>query len=493
LNIKRNEVSVEVPNRQGASLLDLIRSSGLPFAAPCAGKGICGKCKVLVQGEEDTWTAQACKTPAESIVSVELEGSAATLDLKLLHELVPENHYGIAIDLGTSTLEAELVNLDTGVTIATAASMNPQAIYGSDVISRIEAAQAGHLLQLQKLALDALFDMVSQLCAQACLPISSLKDITLAGNTVMQHLACGLQPATIGSYPYQPISRFGVYHRPWQNMPPVWLAPCISGYVGGDVVAGMLSNQKHPSLLIDLGTNGEIALQTHKGSWAAATAAGPVFEGMNISSGMVALPGAVKSAWYNEETDILDLEVVGGGEAQGICGSGLVDIVALMLSHGLVDESGKLLRASESTSPLASRVVLHKGEPAFKLLTHADVVLTQGDIRNLQLAKAAIAAGVEAVLEAAGLTPQDLSSVALAGSLGLHINPRHAAILGLIPPALLGITTSIGNSSLAGARLALLDPQAREHMQMLAQQTQYIELSTNELFTARYLENMGFA
>ena len=476
--VTNGEISVELEDVEGSTLLDAIRKAGLPFAAPCAGKGTCGKCNVTVQDKSGVFTVRACATPAEGVLHVKISGAASLTSLDLFREAVTGNEHGVAIDLGSSTLDVVLVDLTTGTTIAEAGRMNPQIIYGSDVISRIEAAEAGHLGDLQQLILDALHDMILQLCSLVTLSPRSLSSITLAGNTIMLHLACSLSPAGIGIYPYQPLSFFGEHMELWTDLPPVWLAPCISGYVGGDVVAGMLAEQQQPSLLIDLGTNGEIALQTGKGSIAAATAAGPVFEGMNILYGMAALPGAIKSASYDEVTDQFSVEVIGGGEAKGICGSGLIDIIAFMLLHGLIDESGRLLSVNQ--------------KDRFFVLSNSEVVITQKDIRNLQLAKAAIAAGIEVVLDAAGLTPDDLASVAIAGGFGLHINKEHAAALGLIPHSLLSKTTSIGNSSLAGARAALLNAEARDLVVKLARETEYIELSTDTRFTEPFINNMSF-
>ena len=481
MKIQCGDTFVELEVARGASLLDAVRAAGLPFAAPCAGKGTCGKCEVIVTDKSGVFAAQACKTPADGVLSIEIPDTAALVSLELFEPAAPKHAHGVAIDLGSSTLDAQLIDLETGKIVAKAGRMNPQIIYGVDVISRIEAAKAGHLPRLQQLILDALHAMIMQLCDAAALPPKRLSAITLAGNTIMQHLAAGLSPAGIGAYPYQPQSYFGEPVPLWADLPPAWLAPCISGYVGGDIVAGMLDNLlsacPRPSLLIDLGTNGEIALQTDTRAIAVSTAAGPVFEGMNIQCGMAALPGAIKSVSLGEVQGQLCVETVGGGDPKGICASGLIDIVALMLSQGLIDKTGRLCVTGDGES--------------VSLGTH-EIVITQKDIRNLQLAKAAIAAGIQVVLDAAGLAPTDIASLCIAGGFGLHINNQNAAALGLIPQALLGKTASIGNSSLAGAQRALLDPEIRAAMVKLARETEYIELSTNQNFTELFVDNMGF-
>lgn len=496
MNIQCGERLVEVEVAEGAAgatLLDVIREAELPLVAPCGGKGTCAKCEVLVKDENGLRRVLACKTEAAAIQCVVLSDATATLDVELLGAAQMDAPHGIAIDLGTTTLAAELVDLLSGAIVARVGLMNPQGIFGADVISRIEACEAGHLPTMQKLIVKALRQCVDSLCVQASFPITGLASITLAGNTIMQHIATGLSPVSIGIAPYKPLSYFGEHITLWKDLPPVWFAPCISGYVGGDMVAGMLvSREAFPALLVDLGTNGELALQIGAQSVSAATAAGPVFEGMNVRFGMPALPGAVRRVFYDPDADTLCVDVIGAAPAKGICGSGLVDAVALMLFNNLIDESGRLLRAEESSSPLASRIVAFEDAPAFKLLDDAEVLVTQRDIRNLQLAKAAIAAGIEIVLDTADLELADIASLSIAGGFGQHIDQDYAAALGLIPPSLLSRAESIGNSSLDGARIALLNPEARAFMKSVARTNHYIELSTDTRFSSRFIENMGF-
>jgi uncharacterized 2Fe-2S/4Fe-4S cluster protein (DUF4445 family) len=492
VKIQYGEQALEAEVAEGVTLLEVIRDAGLPFSAPCGGKGSCGKCEVLAQDDGGTRKVLACRTAAAGVQQIAVTDATAGFDLELLHHAVDGHEFGVAIDLGTTTIAAELVDLQTGDSIARMGHMNPQSVYGADVISRIEAAQTGQLETMNRLIVDALGTMITQLCTKASVASTSLRRITLAGNTIMEHLAAGLSPESIGVYPYKPLDLFGRTIPLWNGLPPVWFAPCISGYVGGDVVAGMLSKQPLPTLLIDLGTNGEIALQTRELSVAAATAAGPVFEGMNVRYGMPALPGAIKRVRYDEVSDELFVETIGGMRPLGICGSGLVDLLAILLLHDLVDESGRLLTADESSSPLASRLLSFEDEPAFKLLAASDIVVTQKDIRNLQLAKAAIAAGIETVLDTADLARTQLASLAIGGGFGQHIDKDHAAVVGLIPAALLHKAVFIGNSSLNGMRKALLNPALRQRMISLAQTTRYVELSTDTRFSESFIENMGF-
>lgn len=476
----------------GATVLNAIQAAGLAFPAPCGGKGTCGKCEVLLRNNQGAQLVLACKTPAVSGMQLEIDPASAHISLEPLNKLNRESSFGVAIDLGTTTLAAELVDLQSKESVVRIACMNPQLIFGADVISRIEAADSGKLPEMTSLITDTLYDLMRRLCKEVLLELSDLDRIILAGNTIMEHLAAGLSPVSIGVAPFLPLAYFGEYLELWSDLPPVWFAPCVSGYVGGDMVSGMLCEQDFPSLLIDLGTNGELALQTKEGSVSAATAAGPVFEGMNIRFGMPALPGAISQIAYDPAHDKLQARVIGGAKARGFCGSGLVDLAALMLSEGLIDESGRLLTQEESSSPLASRLREFEGAPAFKPLDDFELVVTQKDIRNLQLAKAALAAGIEIVLDTAELTFADLNSVAVAGGFGQHMNMEKAGILGLVPKPLLHKACSVGNSSLCGARKMLLDANTRDHATRLAQKSEYVELSTDHRFSGRFIEHMGF-
>lgn len=477
---------------QGASLLDAIRLADLPFAAPCGGKGTCGKCKVYLENDNCSEFVLACQTQAEEGMSIKVNDASSALDVELLHPAADNSEFGIAIDLGSTTLAAELVDLKSHSIIARAGCMNPQSIFGADVISRIEAANTGHLDEMHSLIVNGLYRLISTLCKKAAVPLSSIVDIVLAGNTIMEHIAAGLSPVSIGIAPYTPLSHFGEPVTLWEDLPPVWFTPCISGYVGGDIVAGMLSGSTLPYLLIDLGTNGELALLTNEIMVSAATAAGPVFEGMNVRCGMPALPGAISDASYDDATDVISVEVLGNAEIRGICGSGLIDLIAIILSHELIDETGRLLWPDEIDSPLGTRIVTVDDAPAFKPLEYSDVVITQKDIRNLQLAKAAIAAGIEILLDEASVSLDDLASLGIAGGFGQHMDNTYAAMIGIIPAATLDRSASIGNSSLDGARKILLDQEVRQQVLTMARDTRYIELSVDNRFSGRFVENMGF-
>lgn len=478
--------------KQGATLLDAICLAELSFSAPCGGKGTCNKCAVLLTDSLGTREVLACKTKVSQDANIEIPDTVISIDGASLHPTSNTQRHGVALDLGTTTLAAELVNLDTDTVVACAGCLNPQLVYGADVVSRIEAASTGQLASMHRTVSQKLQNLIHELCALSGVALSRIERVVLVGNTVMEHIAAGISPQSIGVAPYEPQTLFGDYLTLSDELPPVWFAPCVSGYVGGDVVAGMLMQELSPSLLVDLGTNGELALCTQQTSYAAATAAGPVFEGMNIRYGMPALPGALRVARYNEHTDEFTVDIIGGGTAEGICGSGLIDIAALLLTHGLVDETGRLLLATECDSPLASRLITHEGMPAFKPLPDAPLVVTQEDIRNLQLAKSALATGIEVLLDTAGLELASVANLTITGSFGQHINKEHAANLGLIPAALLPKTSSFDNSALLGARKVLVDESQKLHMLELARTTQVMELNADSRFSDWFIDNLQF-
>ena len=395
---------------------------------------------------------------------------------------------GVAVDVGTTTVVARLYDLTTGACLAAASRPNPQAQFGADVISRIAAARAGHLDELTALIRNTVSGMTDDLLAAAgCTPAAGTGAVTftyLCGNTVMEHLFAGVDPTPIGLAPFTP-----PYTRDYPcETAALALAPCVAGYVGGDVVADLLAldmprtpASQGPVLLLDLGTNGEIALGDERGIFACATAAGPVFEGAQIECGMPAYEGAICGVSRDAAGNLI-IETVGdvpAARASGICGSGLVDALALMLEEGVIDERG---RWADRTLPADQR--------RFALTSR--VYVSQKDVRAFQLAKAAIAAGTQVLLNAAGIAPADVARVFIAGGLGSHLNLTSAARTGLIPPGLLARTEAVGNTAIEGAALALVNPAARAALGDISAGCTYIELSGNGDFDARYVQAMNF-
>jgi uncharacterized 2Fe-2S/4Fe-4S cluster protein (DUF4445 family) len=454
---------------------------------------------VLLRDENGLGYRLACRTQVRDGMTVEMGASKAMLieergkTVRLPHD-EDASGLGIAVDVGTTTLAARLFDRATGVALKAAAQVNPQVVFGADVISRIDVSSAGRLQDLHDALWRALDELIARLCSAANVSADDITSVLLAGNTVMEHIAAGLAPDSIGLSPYTPLSLFGEERALPACKSPVYLAPCIAGYVGGDITAGMLAvgmdTATAPMLLIDLGTNGEIALGSQAGTHCCATAAGPVFEGANIRFGMPALTGAI-SAVIDDESDF-HLEVIGGGTPVGICGTGLVDLVAFLLRHGIVDRAGVLLAAEKVSPSCAGRIGTEDGQTVFYLTDDRTVYLTQADVRNLQLGKAAIAAGIEVLLEQSGIALGDISRLCLAGGFGRRLNLFNAATIGLIPRQLLSKAQAVGNTSIEGATAALLSQEARTQLEHLATTSTYTELSCDPSFNTLFMNAIAF-
>ena len=334
--------------------------------------------------------------------------------------------------------------------------------------------------------------MKAKLCATAKVPQDEVVRATIAGNTVMQHIAVGLPPDTIGYNPFIPLSLFGDVHE-IDGLGPCYFTRCIAGYVGGDITAGMLACELDTGgtrLFLDLGTNGEMALAADGRIKCCATAAGPVFEGANVHFGMPASPGAIsKVAWENGAVAI---GVVGDVAPIGICGTGIVDAVAMMVRLGVVDETGYLLGADELDEPLASLVGREDDHNVFYLVPDRSIYITQTDVRSLQLAKAAVCAGILTMVEAAGIQVSDIGKLEIAGGFGAYLNLESAAAIGLFPKELLSCASSVGNTSGEGATALLVSSAAQQREDEIVEKCDYLELSTSSEFNDFYVEMMEF-
>lgn len=503
IRIQIGQDTLEVPVKAGCTLLDMLREQkGVSFSAPCGGKGKCGKCTVQLG---DGRTVLACQTPAEDGMTVlvpqqhkqhvMLQGASA--------KVKPDEGlegYGIACDIGTTTVVCHLMDLKRGIRLATAGEGNRQQVFGADVISRIRAAEEDHLEELAGLIRGQLSDMIQAVCQQAGIQPGEIRSMAVAANTTMCHLLTGLDPSGIGRAPFVPKSNFGtevpskVLNLPFDG--PVYIAPAVSGYVGGDItsdlVAVEIQRKQKPVLLIDVGTNGEMVLGCGDKLLCCSTAAGPAFEGAQIRFGMTAKAGAIHSVEYRDGQVVCS--VLGDGEAVGICGSGLIDAIAVMLDLGALDETGRILDPEEDDDiPDAALPWLFLDEnedPAFRLTEQ--VWVTQSDVRKVQLGKGAIAAGEQVLINAYGVRYDEIGTLYLAGGFGSYIRPASAARIGMIPQELLPVTAAAGNTAAEGACMALLSAQVRSELEKLHTQMQYIELSGKEEFNQAYMEAMMF-
>ncbi len=551
-------------------LVEAAGRAGLIIQTPCGGNGTCGKCAVRVTSGacapsaacRDFFTETklrhgwrlACQARITAACIVEIPDSAR-LDSKAqiltssagrhlhLHPEVSKKPaanstdaapgttvwrghevmalepgdtrhalYGVAFDLGTTTIAAALMDLNTGQEVAVAAAMNPQVALGDDVISRIGLVREkpALLAELQRRAADAIDKIVGELAASHGIRRTEIYTLTLAGNTTMQHLVCGVSPAALGEIPFVPpvltattlaARDIGIHAHPQAQL---HVLPNIGGFVGGDTVAGILATQlagmRTPHLLVDIGTNGELVL-AHAGKlFACSTAAGPAFEGARISAGMRATDGAIDTVIIAHGD--LEFTTIGNTRPAGLCGTGLIDLVAELLRLGVIDQGGRILPPDEAPvtlpSAIRARLVPDGDRTHFRIATAAEsrtgeeLLLRQKDVRELQLASGAIRAGIILLLRRCGLVPEQLDAVLLAGGFGNFIRRRNARQIGLLPQLPTAKIRFVGNTSLMGAKATLLSTTERREADVIARQTTHVELSEQADFQSEFAEAMLF-
>ena len=409
--------------------------------------------------------------------------------------------YGLALDIGTSTLAAYLLDLGRGEELLAKALANPQAAFGADVLSRIgyvqEHGQKG-LAELKGRLLEAIGQLVESLVGPVGLSPAEIVQAAVVGNPTMIHLFAGVDPCSIGQAPFTPVWKRGMTFQARElglQMNPegiVHVLPLVSGYVGADTVAAVLACGLHRAkglaLLLDLGTNGEIVLGGRERMVACSAAAGPAFEGGRIACGMPGVEGAIFRVELNGG---VRYQVLGGGEPQGLCGTGLVDAVAALLAIGLIDSHGRLLPGDGT--PFAARIEGEGNARRFRITERKrPIYITQRDIRELQLAKGAIRTGVEVLLSRVGVTPEEIDRVYLAGAFGSQMRPDSVVRIGLLPRELLPRIVPVGNAAGIGAKLALLDSEALNEAHQIAQKIDYVELSHEKDFAEKFMSQMRF-
>jgi len=393
-------------------------------------------------------------------------------------------NFGLAVDVGTTTLVMELVDVESGRTLDMEAALNSQSKRGADVISRLSyaLAETRNAAELRELVLENLNQMARRLLVRNRIPPASVYEVVISGNTAMSHLLLGVPVDSLATAPYQAVfsglpglnaREVGLNIHPHGK---AYFAPNIKSFVGGDISSGLLAVRlaARPGnyLFLDLGTNGEIVLKAGDEMVATSTAAGPAFEGMNISCGMPALPGAIFRA---EDPGSIQASTIGNTPARGVCGTGLIDLVALFLARGEIAFGGAIRN------------------PEKKLQVAEGIVLTQDDIRQVQLACAAIKSGIRLMLKANGLFVKDLDGVIVAGAFGSYLNIRNSIRLGLLPRMDEERVLFIGNSSLAGARLLLVAKEAREEVESLVRRIRYLSLASDRDFQEYFIRALEFA
>ncbi len=495
----RGRLFARIPWQGGpADLADCLAAAGAPADHPCGRHGKCGKCRVRAYGDlsEPSAAERALLSQRELLEGVRLsceaqivgpharieleEDGAPAIETSLLHrsaEWAPwARGLGLAVDIGTTTAAAYLWDLETRALLGVRACKNPQEIYGADVVSRLETSMGGGGQALQSALLRCLDQLARQLCREARRSVDELGGGVITGNTVMLYLLHGLPVEEIALAPFAARHLFGVF-RPaaelglhWGRSCTLYIPPCISAYVGADISCGLLACDmlaaREGLLLADIGTNGELAFFTGRRLLCCATAAGPAFEGVGISCGSGAMEGAVEAVSLEEGH--LRPHVIGGGPARTLCGSGLLDAVYCLRQLGQLEESG-FLEAEEV--PLGERVRL-----------------TRRDIRALQLAKAAVCAGMETLLHTAQAVP---GRVCLAGGFGCRLSLESAAGIGLLPAALAARAEPAGNTAAAGASLLLRSRAMTAEVERIAGLAETVELAANPLFQERFISDMA--
>lgn len=502
----------------------VLADNGVPLDMPCGGRQRCLKCKVRVQGDTAPLTARekelltpeeqsagiryACMTELLGNAKVELPRTRTASDRIVTDGALPPfplepwgQDLGMAVDIGTTTVAAYLYDLKTGSRLATQSEKNPQAVFGADVISRLEKSLAGQREALARSIRDCIARLTSALCREATVTADRVDSAVLTGNTAMLYLLCGRDPSSITAAPFEQDCYFGFFLTPEELSLPlkpacrVYLPRCLSAYVGADITTALMAAEfykdgcvqaDHPRLLVDIGTNGEMALAADGQLLCCSTAAGPAFEGAGIHQGMMAKNGAIHKVSY--ENGRILCQVLGEGPAAGICGSGLVDAIAVLRRAGILDDTGVI---NEEDHAFTSCITEVDGQTAFQL-PDTQVVLTQKDMRAVQLAKSAICAGMITLMEEAKMSPQQVSELVIAGGFGSKIDVASAEAIGLIPAGFASKAKAIGNAAGAGAAMVLLSDAVREDTQRMGKVARTVELSTHPTFMDAYIDGMLF-
>ena len=412
-----------------------------------------------------------------------------------------EECFGVAFDVGTTTLVGTLMNLRTGMAAAVSSTLNGQAPFGADVISRISHAMNGteSLEELKTAVVSTMNGILDELYREAGVSPGRTYEAVVVGNVTMLHLLLGIDPTPISMMPFTPAfmdalsvpaREVGLRIHPEGY---IQTLPALGAYVGADIVSGVLATgiarEDKIRVFVDVGTNGEIVIGSSQRTLATAAPAGPAFEGSQIKCGMRATDGAIEGVTLG---DTVELQVIGGDvPAQGLCGSGLVDAVAQLLNVGLLDHSGRMLSAAEAGDhPLAARLIEVEGVKAFLLAE--GVYLSQRDVRELQFAKGSIATGIKVLMDILGVSAADLDEIFLGGSFGSYLNPESAKIIGLVPPVDVDKIIAVGNSAGEGAKIALLSYRERQVAFELPSRIEYIELSGRTDFNDSFVSVLGF-
>lgn len=495
LHTRGTETVVDCPD--GEKLMSVLCASNVHISAPCGGKGTCGKCRVTVEQNGRKMSVLACQTEIFSDTEVYItddRGGIIEGEAEKLIQTDGERGLGVACDLGTTTLVLSLYDMSSGKLAATKRTWNEQRAFGADVISRIRHINENGIDRRQSVIKKQIDGCISEMCSTNGINSDCIKKIYISGNTVMQHIYCGLNPRSIASYPYKPQTLFFDYHLKSDTFKnaDIVMSPCVSGYVGGDITAGLtcIADDSDTFLYLDIGTNGEMALSHDGKMLCCSVATGPAFEGAQTECGMPAVDGAISSLKHENG---IKYTVIGGKKPVGICGSAIVQLTAILINRGIITDTGRLC----SPDDLDFDTDISMGEDAdgngiVYLTDDKSVYFSASDVRKIQLAKASLAAGIKTLVKAADITYDDIKTVYISGGFGKYLDANSAVTIGMIPAELRDKITYIGNASLKGTVKILMSEKERKTQSDLRKKCEYIELSLNAEFRDEYVEQMPF-
>lgn len=492
--VSKQLVKVALPREEHHQTSDLEQLAAAVGVRPeDVGLGVLAGLPAALRGEEGLVTVT---TFAGRVLAVE-RGDTTAL------------RFGLAIDVGTTSVVTSLLELGSGEVLATVAGVNPQTVYGGDLMSRIAFAQfnRANLRRLTTRVVGVLNQQVAEVCREAGVLPRWIYKAVVVGNTVMHHLLLGIDPSWVGLAPYAPVMRHPVV-VPARELTlkiapeaPVCFLPLVAGFVGADAVAVALATRLWASdevrMAVDIGTNGEVLLGSRERLWACSAPAGPAFEGAQIRHGMRGAQGAIDRVVVDDD---IRVHTIGETAPLGICGSGLLDLVAGLLDAGVLDPTGLIRVEDRDRLPPALRArVVVRGEERAVVVRHAgedgaprEILLTQEDVRQVQLAKGAIASGIAMLLRVAGLRAEDLGELLLAGAFGNYLSVASAIRVGLIPALPRDRIRYVGNAAALGAQLALLSEPERQRAETIARAVEHVSLAAHPDFESLFVEAMNF-
>ena len=473
--------SVDVPD--GTKISDAGIKAGVSIKLPCAGNGRCGKCIVEVGNER----VLACQTKVTDGMTVKIPDDSSGKVIAAIENRAGDigilspisDGYGLAVDIGTTTVAAEIIDLSNGEVVFRSADMNRQRSRGEDVLARIEYAGEGGTEELRGLVIDTINEIIGR-CDIPGFSTDKIGSAYIAGNTAMTHLFLGIDPTPIRFPPFEPVVKDATItgKESRLNINPdakVICMPSVSSYVGGDITSDIVDSgmdrEAGLALLIDVGTNGEVAIGNEDMLLCCSSSAGPAFEGSQMTSGMLASEGAIDSVRIIDGK--VHYTVIGGGEPKGICGSGIIDLVAQLFLAGMVDRRGNLTESSGAADGVFTIV--------------GDVVITQSEISNVIMTKAAIYSATGTMVRSLGVSFDDLEKIYIAGGFGNFIDMESAITIGLFPDVDRSKFEYLGNASLGGAKYALISKEFRDRIDEVFPKMTYVDLGSDPVFYDEYM------